>query len=108
MTITQIFKTACLGSLDAVKDLQSSTGIKDTIANFWTDQLLEMAKTRHREVLLAKSPKQDPRLRGLRNEDREDMKNQIKKEIQQELMDWVVQQPSEPYSLLAEDDRTCF
>ncbi|KAJ6550496.1 hypothetical protein DFH09DRAFT_1248846 [Mycena vulgaris] len=61
---------ACLDNKSGLEASYTSTGVKDKISQHWISELLEKAK-------------------------RAALKSQIKYRIQQELWDWVVQQPNE-------------
>ncbi|KAJ7923704.1 hypothetical protein B0H13DRAFT_1864689 [Mycena leptocephala] len=91
---------ACLGNKTAVEDSQSTTGVKDKIAQYWIKILLERTKDLHHTQLTNRKTRvaifNDPRFKG---DERSDLKLKIKRCIQQELWDWLVQQPHEFVSL---------
>ncbi|KZS87977.1 hypothetical protein SISNIDRAFT_418742 [Sistotremastrum niveocremeum HHB9708] len=79
-TIRQQIEAACLGQMDVVKELQTKTGVKDTIAIYWVETLVGMAKEKQK-VISSDLKVQDRHLRGLKGTDREDMKDKIREEI---------------------------
>ncbi|KAJ7037051.1 hypothetical protein C8F04DRAFT_1332637 [Mycena alexandri] len=95
---------ACLGSQSALSESYTSTGVKDKIAQHWILVLLEKAKIAHLEQISNKDTC-DPRLKDSRckGPERTAIKDAIKHRIQQELWDWVVQQPNEFILLPAND-----
>ncbi|KAJ7104568.1 hypothetical protein C8R43DRAFT_1092216 [Mycena crocata] len=95
---------ACLGNKKVLDDAYPTTGVKDKISQYWISVLLEKAQVRHHECLSNRSTR-DPRLNNAhcKGDERIALKNHIKQQIQQELWDWVVQQPNE-YVQLPEND----
>ncbi|KAJ6560926.1 hypothetical protein B0H10DRAFT_1966768 [Mycena sp. CBHHK59/15] len=90
---------AYLGVQDAVSAIQTRPSVKDEMAVFWMEQLVEKARNLQQERI------NDPRTRRLRDkhptgEAREDVKSEIKAKIQAELFDWVIMQPPERYAKL--------
>jgi hypothetical protein len=87
--------------------MQTTSGIKDPIAQFWIKQLIPKARTLHNERILSPETR-DMQLQSkkLKGEARKDIKNQIIAEIEQELMDWLTKQPVHRYNKIPENSRT--
>ncbi|KAG2004503.1 hypothetical protein CC2G_003056 [Coprinopsis cinerea AmutBmut pab1-1] len=100
--IERQIKTACSG-VDP-RDLQTETGVKDKIAQFWISQVLPMAKERFKQRATDPATK-DERLKAakLTPEQRTALKDEIREEIQTEMFSWLVTQPPERYELLPKD-----
>ncbi|KAJ7477826.1 hypothetical protein B0H11DRAFT_1726278 [Mycena galericulata] len=96
---------ACLGNKSGLDASYTTTGIKDKISQYWILQLLEKAKVAQ-HAQLSDQTTRDPQLNNpnCKGPERAALKLQIKRRIQQELWDWVVQQPNE-YIPLLENDR---
>lgn len=96
---------ACLGNSSALDTSYKTTGVKDKISQFWISELLAKAKVAHQERLSDRSTR-DPELNNpsCKGDDRAALKKRIKYRIQQELWDWLVQQPND-FIPLAENDR---
>ncbi|EIW54556.1 uncharacterized protein TRAVEDRAFT_60724 [Trametes versicolor FP-101664 SS1] len=90
---------ACLGVQDGVDQLQTKTGIKDKIAQFWIEQLIPKA----RELQNARMS-EDARLRdaSVKGDERKAMKDAIKIDIQRELFQWLIEQPERTYRNIPE------
>ncbi|KAJ7696531.1 hypothetical protein B0H17DRAFT_929328 [Mycena rosella] len=97
--------TACLGIQKPLDATYSQTGVKDKIAQFWIQKLLDMAKNRC-SVELGDRKTCDPRLNNsaLKGDARIAVKNEISHKIQEELWDWVVRQPPDSFAKLGEQD----
>ncbi|KAJ7083339.1 hypothetical protein B0H15DRAFT_785013 [Mycena belliarum] len=97
---------ACLGNKKNLDASYSQTGVKDKISQFWIQKILEMGKEK-RAIALSDPKTRDPRLNraSLKGDDRVAVKDEITRRIQQELWDWVVQQPAESFALLPEHDQ---
>lgn len=95
------FKAACLGVQETIDKIQANTGVKDVIASYWIKQLIDKAREQQKIRILDPGTK-DARLRNpkLKGPDRETVKAELRREIQDELFDWVIQQPPEKYSKL--------
>ncbi|KAJ7115666.1 hypothetical protein C8R44DRAFT_880092 [Mycena epipterygia] len=95
---------ACLGNKTAVNTSQTATGVKDKIAQHWIKVLLERTKIVHQAQLSDRATR-DPALNdaNLKGDQRSDLKTKIKRQIQQEMWDWLVQQPHEFVSLREND-----
>lgn len=108
-TIEKMYKTACLGVQETLDTLQTNTGVKDTIALFWINQLIsksrEIQKARISDNITRDVRLQDPKLKG---KDRESVKAEIRQDIQRELMSWVIQQPAESFERLPPESRQIF
>ncbi|KAJ6600531.1 hypothetical protein DFH09DRAFT_1257967 [Mycena vulgaris] len=100
------FWAACLGNQKNLDASYSQTGVKDKISQFWIQKLLDLGKER-RLIELSDRRTRDPRLNStaLKGEARTAVKDEILRRIQQELWDWVIQQPAESFALLDEYDR---
>ncbi|KAJ7440424.1 hypothetical protein FB451DRAFT_1443354 [Mycena latifolia] len=85
--IKEQIRTACLGVESAVDALQTETGVKDKIAVHWIKLLIQKA-------------------RRIKGERREEIKQGIITEIQEELFGWVILQPEDRYNTLDEESRT--
>ncbi|KAF9013807.1 hypothetical protein BDZ89DRAFT_1166951 [Hymenopellis radicata] len=96
---------ACLGKPKAVEQAQTQSGVKDKIAQHWIELVLQRAK--NLEEYRIKDPQtRDPRLNSssLKGDARKELVGALKSTMQTELWDWVIQQPSEAYAKLANDD----
>ncbi|GBE88301.1 hypothetical protein SCP_1301160 [Sparassis crispa] len=102
--LTQQFKVACLGVQDAVDKLQSSTGVKDKIATYWIEQLIPKARELQ-HICISSRATRDAALnnRNLIGDALDAVKLHIKREIQSELMDWVISQLAASYNSLPPD-----
>ncbi|KAJ7778812.1 hypothetical protein DFH07DRAFT_865489 [Mycena maculata] len=99
------FWLACIGNKSALDDFYTTTGVKDKISQYWISELLTKAKVEHHKHLSDRSTR-DAELNnsGCKGAERAELKARIKRRIQQELWDWVVQQPNE-FIPLTENDR---
>ncbi|THU81202.1 hypothetical protein K435DRAFT_565165, partial [Dendrothele bispora CBS 962.96] len=96
---------ACYGKEDAVKESATATGVKDKISQYWIDQLLIKFKEHYKERI--KNPDtRDPQLnsKSLKGDGRKLLVEEISREIQLELWNWVIQQPQGSYEKLAIND----
>lgn len=107
MTILRLYETAALGVEKDLTELHSRTGVKDKIATFWTDKLLAMAKLEQQKLLFDPGTR-DRRLanKKISGPPRELIKDEIKADIQKELLRWVVQQPEHECDALFADTGT--
>ncbi|KAI0823764.1 hypothetical protein BC628DRAFT_1324557 [Trametes gibbosa] len=89
---------ACLGVQDAVDQLQTKTGVKDKIAQYWIEQLISKARDMQ-SIRISHVETRDARLSNplLKGDQRKAMKNTIKTEIQGELFQWLIEQPPSTY-----------
>ncbi|KAI0747423.1 hypothetical protein BC629DRAFT_1685614 [Irpex lacteus] len=96
--------TATHGNEANVEKMQTSSGIKDPIAQKWIDQLLHRARLLHHERITSTAT-QDPRLRDrkLKGPARTAVRNEIIKNIEEELMEWLTMQPADRYEKLPND-----
>ncbi|KAI0364688.1 hypothetical protein BV20DRAFT_955723 [Pilatotrama ljubarskyi] len=92
---------ACLGVQEGVDQLQTKTGIKDKITQYWIDQLIPKARSMQ-HVRLVELESRDVRLHNpsLKGDDRKALKDEIKKEIQSELFGWLIEQPPHTFSMI--------
>ncbi|KAH9835337.1 uncharacterized protein C8Q71DRAFT_870860, partial [Rhodofomes roseus] len=97
---------AGLGVQDTIDLMQSHTGVKDKTAQYWIDILIKKARAMQQERITSKTT-MDPRLKDRRvsrdPQAKQDMKATIMNEIQHELHEWLVQQPSHHYDSLPLD-----
>ncbi|KAJ7868048.1 hypothetical protein B0H14DRAFT_3861606 [Mycena olivaceomarginata] len=98
----QVWK-ACGGNKTVLDASYSQTGIKDKISQYWIQRTLEMGKG-FRAIQITDPQTRDPRLNTLKGEDRKIVKDEISRQIQLDLWNWVIQQPPESYALLSADD----
>ncbi|KAI0308812.1 hypothetical protein OF83DRAFT_1089519 [Amylostereum chailletii] len=100
-TIKMQYDLATLGVAKALQENQSETGVKDKIAEHWIQQVLSRARERQYTLITAAHTR-DPRLndRHRSKEDKVAVRNELKRVIQQECLDWVYTQPSHTYSLI--------
>ncbi|KAF8525879.1 hypothetical protein BU17DRAFT_74293 [Hysterangium stoloniferum] len=101
--------TAGLGVQDAIDKIQTSTGVKDKTVLFWIQKIIEKANLMQRDQLYTSATRDqqlnDHQYKGL---EREAIKVEIKKVIQQQLFEWVLTQPPKRYKQLsAESLVTC-
>lgn len=98
----QLF-AACLGVQDAVDQLQTKTGVKDKIAQHWIDQIVPKARDMQ-SVRMTHPDTRDARLSNpvLKGAERKAVKDTIKKEIQSELFQWLIEQRSHTYLSIPE------
>lgn len=95
--IHEQLRRAASGDKQGVKKLQSDTGVKDKIAQHWINTLVEkatvMMKTR------CTDPKtKDKKLKAkISPEERKQIKGNIGEGVQEELINWLVQQPEGSY-----------
>ncbi|KAI0685857.1 hypothetical protein BC835DRAFT_1535847 [Cytidiella melzeri] len=92
------------GNEQKVEAMQTTSGIKDPIAQVWIQQLIQKARGLHHEHISSVET-QDLRLknRKLKGEARQAVKNEIKDKIAKDLMKWLTEQPAHRYSKLSED-----
>ncbi|KAI0697695.1 hypothetical protein BC835DRAFT_1413545 [Cytidiella melzeri] len=106
-TVTEIVSqmvTAMHGNEQNVEAMQTASGIKDPIAQFWIQQLIQKARDLHHKHI-SSADTQDSRLknRKLKGEARQAVKNKIAGKIEEELMRWLTEQPAHRYSKIPED-----
>ncbi|KAI0687983.1 hypothetical protein BC835DRAFT_1419534 [Cytidiella melzeri] len=84
--------------------MQTTSGIKDLIAQFWMKQLIQKARGLYHEHI-SNTETQDLQLKNqkLKGEARQAVKNEIKDKIAKDLMKWFTEQPAHRYSKLLED-----
>ena len=104
--IKQQIYLACEGVACRVSELQTETGVKDRMAQYWIDRALERSSELMRKRI-HESATQDPRLRGkLKPDEQKQIKEMILSEISSEVYRWVIEQPPERYNKLPQDSRT--
>ena len=104
--IKEQLRLAALGVQSAVSEAQTATGIKDKTALFWEPQLINRARAAQKERIRDKDTR-DPRLnnRQLVKEARKAVEEQIKVQIQTEVLQWLYMQPEDRYNALPLDSR---
>ncbi|KAJ7495118.1 hypothetical protein FB451DRAFT_1335854 [Mycena latifolia] len=92
--IKEQIRTACLGVESAVDALQTETGVKDKIAVHWIKLLIQKAREFQQERVYNRGTR-DPRLNDsrIKGEGREEIKQGIITEIQEELFGWLTIKP---------------
>ncbi|KAK0444640.1 uncharacterized protein EV420DRAFT_1721990 [Desarmillaria tabescens] len=83
---------ACQGNQEGVKNASASSGVKDKLSQYWIEQLIIKSRAL-----------QDERIKNAETCD--SLVEEITYAIQQELWDWVIQQPEESYKKLSPNDR---
>lgn len=102
--LTQI-RLAALGIKKDVTEQQRATGTKDKLAEYWVEILIKRANEEQKRRITGSTAAADLRLRGKHGPERTVIVLAIKKEIQNELLDWLVTQPPEQYNNLPADSR---
>ena len=87
-------------------DLQTETGIKDKTAQFWIDKALERSSALITSRV-TDSTTRDPRLndRTYSTEQKKEIRDSLKSQIQVETYDWLLTQPREKWDKLPEGSR---
>ncbi|KAI0682331.1 hypothetical protein BC835DRAFT_1536589 [Cytidiella melzeri] len=95
---------ATRGNEQNIEAMQTASGIKDPIAQFWIQQLIQKARSLHHKHI-SNAETQDSRLkdRKLKGQARQAVKNEISDNIERELVKWLTEQPAHCYSKLAGD-----
>ncbi|KAI0692911.1 hypothetical protein BC835DRAFT_1520799 [Cytidiella melzeri] len=95
---------ATRGNEQNIEAMQTASGIKDPIAQFWIQQLIQKARSLHHKHI-SNAETQDSRLkdRKLKGQARQAVKNEISDNIERELVKWLTEQPAHRYSKLAGD-----
>lgn len=90
-----------MGVEKRVKDLQTESGVKDAIAQYWIEELLPKGRALQHKYLTDPLTR-DPRLNNkkLSKAAREEVRQEILVRIKQEQYDWLVQQPAHRYEAL--------
>ncbi|KAH9910220.1 uncharacterized protein B0H18DRAFT_1090055 [Fomitopsis serialis] len=101
--LTQI-RLAALGVKKDVTQRQTETGTKDKLAEHWIKILLDRARDEQQRRITTPATA-DARLKGVHGGNRTQVVLVIKKEIQAELLEWVVTQPPETYNKLPPESR---
>ncbi|KAH8107680.1 hypothetical protein BXZ70DRAFT_884608 [Cristinia sonorae] len=102
--ITAQIHAACTGVEKAVEALQTETGVKDKIAQHWITQLISRSRILQKERIHDLATR-DQRLnsKNLTGNNRQQVKNEIIMDIQEELLAWLYQQPAHSYQNLSQD-----
>ncbi|KAI1788974.1 hypothetical protein LXA43DRAFT_893623 [Ganoderma leucocontextum] len=97
--IQEQIRAAALGVAKTVSDLQTKTGVKDPLAEYWIQQLITQARDLQ-QVRIKNSATRDPRLVGKRGLARIEAISAIEDEIRHELLAWLFTQPPADYDAL--------
>ncbi len=93
---------AARGVAKTVADMQTESGVKDALAEYWIQQLI--TKAREEQQRRIRNPEtRDHRLRGRRIPNRAAIVSEIERTIQADLMKWLVTQPDWDYDSLPKD-----
>ncbi|KAF7420749.1 hypothetical protein PC9H_011267 [Pleurotus ostreatus] len=94
-TIRRQLRAACTGVETAVTKIQTETGVKDRIAQFWIHQLIPKSR-QLQEDRLYNAVTRDPHLndRKFKGPERDAFKAKIQADIEAELFQWLVEQPA--------------
>ncbi len=94
------------GNEGNVEAMQTSSGVKDPIAQYWINQLIQKGRRLHHERI-TNTATQDSRLkdRRLKGPARQAVRKDIIDGIEHELMNWLATQPAHRYNDLPEDSR---
>ena len=105
-TITGQIWAACRGVAQTVSDLQTTTGVKDKTAQFWIDQVLGQSSNQITRRV-TDSTTRDSRLndRSCAKEQKQQIRDTLKTQIQQETYDWLLTQPKGKWDELPEQSR---
>ena len=104
----QLFR-ACRGERGHVEELQTSTGVKDQIAQFWIEAVLSRAQAEQKKRISDKETR-DARLndRSIKNDARKVVVEGLKVEIQKDVFAWLVRQPPRSLDTLPAGSRRHF
>lgn len=88
--------------------MQTKSGVKDSIAQHWIDQLIVKSRLMHEERI-TNSVTQDPRFkdRKLTGDARQAVRKEIETVIETDLLQWLKKQPPHRYAALSEDSGMC-
>ncbi|KAI0822207.1 hypothetical protein BC628DRAFT_1391550 [Trametes gibbosa] len=92
-------RAAGLGVAKTVADMQTMSGVKDTLAEYWIQQLIVLAREKQ-QVRIRNTTTRDLRLNARRVLNRAAIVREIEMEIQDELMRWLVTQPDVDFQAL--------
>ncbi|OBZ68157.1 hypothetical protein A0H81_11959 [Grifola frondosa] len=90
---------AALGVASTVEAMQTESGVKDKLAEFWIQQLIARARDLQ-QIRIHNPATRDSRLNARRIINRPLLCREICANIQSELMDWLYMQPTHHYNLL--------
>ncbi|KAI0821964.1 hypothetical protein BC628DRAFT_708876 [Trametes gibbosa] len=93
---------AALGVAKAVTDMQTTSGVKDPLAEFWIQKLIPLAREQQ-QIRIRNPATRDPRLNPRRILNRPAIVAEIEGEIQQELIRWLITQPESNFESLPPD-----
>lgn len=104
-SIKDQLRLACYGSKDLVQLAATQTGVKDKISQYWIEVLVAKAQEEQHKKLFDRTMR-DPILNTrMKKEERSKKREEIKRDIQDDLYKWIVKQPPESFEKLAKDDR---
>ena len=86
-----------------VEEMQTKSGIKDSIAQHWIDQLITKSRVLRDERLTEDGRLKDRRLVG---DARQAVRDEIEGCVETELLKWLVQQPPHRFAQLPPDSGT--
>ncbi|KAH9828836.1 uncharacterized protein C8Q71DRAFT_863691 [Rhodofomes roseus] len=97
-------RLACRGEREAVEESQTSTGVKDRIAQFWIEVVLIRSQAEQKRRLTDKDTR-DARMnsRSLKGDEHRKVKDTIVTAIQEETFEWLIQQPPHSYNAIPVD-----
>ncbi|EMD40045.1 hypothetical protein CERSUDRAFT_45768 [Gelatoporia subvermispora B] len=93
---------AARGVAKSVQELQTQSGVKDRLAEYWVEQLLTRAQGEHQRRIYNVNTR-DERLKARKVTNRVALVESIKQEIHDEVMAWLYTQPSHTYDALPVD-----
>lgn len=97
---------ACRGKREAIEELQTKSGVKDKTVQYWINVILARAQQMQKCQFYGNAKERDARMsdaRQLKGDTRKQMKETITDEIQEEIHDWLVQQPPDSFAVLPEN-----
>ncbi|KAL1940336.1 hypothetical protein VTO73DRAFT_8908 [Trametes versicolor] len=95
-------RAAALGVAKTVAEMQTESGVKDPLAEYWIQKLILLAREKQ-QVRIRNPATRDPRLNPRRILNRPAIVAEIEAEIQEELVRWLVTQPDADFQRLPPD-----
>lgn len=101
-------KAAMLGVEATVTAMQTESGVKDAMAQYWIDRLLVRGRELSQKYM-SNQDTRDTRLnsRTLTGDARKAVQDEIREKIREEQWDWLVQQPAHRYAELPPGSGKC-
>ncbi|OJT10831.1 hypothetical protein TRAPUB_12643 [Trametes pubescens] len=99
-------RAAALGVAKTVAEMQTISGVKDPLAEYWIQRLIPLAREKQ-QVRIRNPGTRDPRLHPRRVLNRAAIIAEIEAEIQDELMQWLITQPDKNYESLPPNSPQC-